>query len=87
MRFPTDEFYFKSEAEMAQIFSAIPQALTNTVAIAERCQVKLKLGQVLLPKFPVPEGLSAEAYLERLCWEGLIRRYQQAAACARTVTV
>jgi len=83
MRFPTDEFYFKSEAEMAQIFSAIPQALTNTVAIAERCQVKLKLGQVLLPKFPVPEGLSAEAYLERLCWEGLIRRYQQAAAQAQ----
>ncbi len=80
LRFPTEEFYLKSETEMARLFNDVPQALTNTRTIAERCQVDLKLGQMHLPKFPLPTGLSAEAYLKRLCRQGLERRYQQVTA-------
>lgn len=80
LRFPTNEFYFKSEAEMAHLFGEIPQALTNTEVIANRCQVELELGQVHLPKFPLPPGFTAETYLERLCRQGLTRRYGKVTA-------
>ncbi|HKM40196.1 MAG TPA: DNA polymerase III subunit alpha [bacterium] len=77
LRFPNDEFYFKSQPEMVRLFRTVPEALTNTMAIAERCQIELKLGQKLVPEFPVPEGQSSDTYLEKLCWQGLRRRYQQ----------
>jgi len=74
MRFPTDEFYLKSAAEMRQLFSEQPQALKNTVDIAERCNVKLDFGQLHLPEFQVGEGETLETALTRLCYQGLDRR-------------
>ncbi|MDN5332515.1 MAG: polymerase subunit alpha [Tepidanaerobacteraceae bacterium] len=69
------EYYLKSQAEMESIFREIPEALENTEAIAERCNVKLSLGQTKLPEIPLPEGKSADDYLKELCTEGMIARY------------
>jgi DNA polymerase-3 subunit alpha len=71
MKFPTPEFYLKSPAEMAEIFLDYPEALANTVRIAERCQVELELGKIHLPSFATPEQETPESYLERLCREGI----------------
>ena len=79
MRFGTNEFYFKSPDEMAQIFPDIPEAMANTVAIAERCNVHLptvaedKANHY--PEYPVPEGISRQEYLRQQCVEGLKWRY------------
>ncbi|MDK2960488.1 MAG: polymerase subunit alpha [Bacillota bacterium] len=75
LRFPTEEFYLKSPEEMEELFSLWPEALRNTLAIAERCNVELELGRLHLPEFPLPPGKTADAYLEELCREGLLRRY------------
>lgn len=75
LRFPTEEFYFKSPQEMAALFAEVPGALANTLNIAERCNVELELGKLHLPEFPLPAGKSAPAYLEELCRAGLKRRY------------
>lgn len=69
--FSTEEFYLKSAEEMARAFPETPEALTNTRVIADRCQVELVFGQLQLPHYPVPEGLSAEAYLLQLCRAGM----------------
>jgi DNA polymerase-3 subunit alpha len=74
-RFDTDQFYFKTPAEMAEDFAAYPDALRRTLEVAERCNVELELGQILLPKFPTPEGRDAFEYLVELCESGLARRY------------
>ncbi|MHB8643294.1 MAG: DNA polymerase III subunit alpha [Gaiellaceae bacterium] len=74
-KFDTDHFYFKSPAEMAQDFPGHDEALRRTLEIAERCNVELELGRVLLPKFPLPEGRDAFDYLVELCEKGLQRRY------------
>lgn len=79
MKFPNDQFYLKSEAEMLAKFSNDQQALQNTALIAERCNVELTFGQLLLPEFPIPDGLTADAYLRRLCMEGLADKYPEAA--------
>lgn len=75
MRFQTDEFYFKSPEEIKKEFQAIPEAIKNTVLIAERCNLTLELGQVLLPEFKTPDGSSPDVYLERNALEGLRRRF------------
>ncbi len=75
MKFATEEFYIKSEAEMRALFADTPEALTNTLAIAERCQVEFEFGKYRLPRFDVPEGYTSEAYLRKLCDEGFARRY------------
>ncbi|NLJ50403.1 MAG: DNA polymerase III subunit alpha [Candidatus Atribacteria bacterium] len=75
LRFPTQEFYVKTPEEMIRDFSSIPEAIENTERIAESCNVKLELGQVLLPEFIVPEGFDVPGYLRHLCLEGLRRRY------------
>lgn len=77
MRFETDEFYLKSGEQMAALFPEHPEALENTVRIAERCQVEFEFGKYHLPEFDVPEGYTALAYLEKLCDEGFARRYPQ----------
>jgi DNA polymerase III subunit alpha len=74
-RFDTDQFYFKTPAEMAEDFAAYPDALRRTLEVAERCNVELELGQILLPKFPTPEGRDAFEYLVELCEAGLAHRY------------
>jgi DNA polymerase-3 subunit alpha len=74
-KFDTDHFYFKTPEEMAADFPGHPDALSRTVEIAERCNVELKLGNVLLPRFPVPDGKEAFDYLVELCEKGLQKRY------------
>ena len=77
MRFSTDEFYFKSPDEMAKIFKDIPEALENTVKIAERCNVEIDFSKMYLPKYDVPKGFDENSYLRHLCEEALLRRYHE----------
>ena len=69
------ELYFKSGEEMAALFSEFPTALSNTVRIAERCELKLEFHQPKYPAFEVPTGVSRETYFRELCWRGLAERY------------
>ena len=78
MRFPNDQFYLKSYKEMAEKFPDCPEALANTNLIAERCNVELEFGKLLLPEFAVPEGFDAVSYLRHLCEESLVKKYPQA---------
>jgi DNA polymerase-3 subunit alpha len=71
----TPEFYLKSAAEMAARFAEWPEALANTVAIAERCALQIEMGSLQLPDFPVPEGETPDSYLRALCEAGLRRLY------------
>ena len=78
MEFPTDEFYLKSPEEMQQIFGYIPEALKNTLEIAEKCNVEFEFGKINLPKFQLPEGKSdAFEYLKELALEGFKKRYSK----------
>ena len=74
-RFETNEFYFKSPAEMALDFPGHEEALRRTLEVAERCNVDIELGRILLPAFPVPDGGDAFDYLVEQCEKGLVRRY------------
>jgi DNA polymerase III subunit alpha len=74
-RFDTDQFYFKTPAEMAQDFAAYPEALRSTLELAERCSVSIELGVIRLPRFPTPDGRDAFDYLVELCEKGLQKRY------------
>ena len=78
MRFANDQFYLKSEAEMRRIFANIPQACDNTQIIADRCNVTFTFGELHLPDFKAPDGLTNKEYLRKLCWEGLSNRYPEA---------
>lgn len=71
LRFSTDEFYFKSPEEMKASFREIPEAVLSTREIAERCNLDLRLGDLNLPYFEVPEGYTKENYLEELAIKGL----------------
>ncbi len=75
MKFETQEFYIKDADEMAALFPEYPEALENTVKIAERCQVEFEFGKYHLPEFDVPEGYTALQYLQKLCNEGFAARY------------
>ena len=75
MKFQTEEFYIKSEAEMRSLFADVPEALENTIQIANRCQVEFEFGKYHLPRFDVPDGYTARDYLQKLCEEGFARRY------------
>lgn len=76
MRYPNDQFYFKSPEEMAALFSDHPEALENTAKIAERCHVTFDMESAHLPQFELPEGFStAGEYLRALCEEGIAKRY------------
>jgi DNA polymerase III subunit alpha len=76
-KFDTDQFYFKTPEEMAADFAPYPEAIRNTLAIAERCNVTMELGRILLPKYPVPNDRDAFDYLVELCEKGLQKRYGQ----------
>jgi len=73
-RFSTDELYFKSPEEMARQFSYCPEALTNTLEVADRCDLDLTFGEHHFPIFPVPENESLETLFEKSCWDGLETR-------------
>jgi DNA polymerase-3 subunit alpha len=75
LRFDTNEFYLKSPGEMADSFSDMPEAVASTLEIAERCDVEMQLGQLLLPRFPTPDGMEPGEMLRELATEGLRRRY------------
>ncbi len=78
MRFGSDQFYMKSPEEFEKAFGhSAPDALKNTMAIAERCSVKLDLGKNKIPAFQVPKGTTAEQYLRTLSVEGMARRFQE----------
>ena len=68
------EQYLRTPDEMAELFADVPEALANSVAIAQRCAVQLTLGQSVLPDFPLPEGRSPEQHLRVLAQEGLEQR-------------
>ena len=75
LRMTGDTYYLRSPAEMAALFSDMPEALTNTLRIAERCSVDLSFKGYHLPLFTVPEGHTPQSYLQSLCEAGLARRY------------
>ncbi|MDO8585082.1 MAG: DNA polymerase III subunit alpha [bacterium] len=70
-----DDFSMRSPDDMAALFADVPEAITNTAAIADRCNIKLQLNTIRLPKFPVPEGGDAKAYLRKLLDERIASRY------------
>jgi DNA polymerase-3 subunit alpha len=70
MRFDSQEFYLKSEAEMADLFSQYPEAISNTLQIAERCNLEYDFSQRHLPEYSLPEGVKAPDYLKELCYKG-----------------
>ncbi len=73
---PNHEYFLKSAGEMERLFPVWPQALANTLAIAERCQVSLDFSRQRLPVFPAPAGHTSFSYLYELCQQGLPRRYR-----------
>lgn len=75
LRFSTEEFYLKSPQEMGDLFHQTPEALENTVRIAERCNLELEFGKTHLPHYEPPEGRDLDGYLKELCYQGLKRRY------------
>ncbi|MFP4500082.1 MAG: DNA polymerase III subunit alpha [Candidatus Hydrogenedentota bacterium] len=78
-RFQTNEFHFRSPDEMKARFEHYPSAITNTLAIAERCNLELPLGQHLIPEYVPPEGKAKEQYLRELVMQGLDERYGEPA--------
>lgn len=78
LKIPTDQLYLKSADEMHAQFQHLPQALDNSMRIAEKCQLELDLGQQILPLFePLPEQLSSADYLQQLCEKGIPKRYAE----------
>ncbi len=76
-RFDTDHFYFKTQAEMLADFPGRDDVLRRTLEIAERCNVEIELGRILLPHFPTPDGRDPFDYLVEWCEKGLARRYDK----------
>ena len=73
------ELYFKSPAEMRQVFHDFPGAIKNTLVISERCGLDLEFGRSKYPEYPVPAGKTREGYLRELCFQGLSTRYGERA--------
>ena len=74
------ELYFKSPDEMREIFRGFPEAITNTLEIADRCNLEIEFGKSKYPEYPVPEGKTRDGYLCELCYKGLNERYGERAA-------
>ena len=74
MRFASDEFYFKSSQEMADLFQNTPEAIVHTMEIAEECNLEMRFDEKHIPRIAVPAGETAEGYLEKLARQGLDRR-------------
>lgn len=69
------DFYMKTSDEMAELFADIPEAISNSVKIANMCNVEITLGKWVMPKYAVPEGHTLDSYLEELVWAGAKKRY------------
>ncbi|NVK42208.1 MAG: DNA polymerase III subunit alpha [Oceanospirillaceae bacterium] len=72
----SEQQYFRSSAEMQELFADIPEALANTVEIARRCNIEIELGTYYLPKFPVPEGMLMDDYFRQVSYHGLEERLE-----------
>ncbi len=77
LRFSSDQFHLRPPEEMEALFSHVPEALSNTLEVAERCNLQLQFGHYHLPQFEPPEGTSLEEYLRELATKGLQRRLTQ----------
>lgn len=75
MRYGSDQFYLKSPEEMAKLFAEIPEAITNTLAVAEKCNLALEFGKLRFPSYTPPDGFTREQYLRHLVEQGLRERY------------
>ena len=75
MRYEGGQYYVKSPEEMLKLFPYIPEALENTQKIADRCHVEIEFGVTKLPRYDVPEGYTSWEYLNKLCYEGLEKKY------------
>jgi DNA polymerase-3 subunit alpha len=76
LKMKTDQMYLKSAEQMAALFPHVPEAIANTRRVADSCNVKLTLGESVLPSFsPIPDGITSESYLRQLCELGLQERY------------
>jgi len=75
MRFACDEFYLKSSDEMAKLFGDLPESMSNTLEVAERCNVKMKFGDYHFPIFKIPGGEDPNTFFRRLTYDGLKWRY------------
>ncbi len=80
MKMSTNEMFVKSEDEMRELFSYIPEAIENSQKIADMCQVDIEFGKLHLPKFDLPEGYTSYEYLTELCQNGLEKRYPNPSA-------
>jgi len=87
MRFSTDDFYIKSTEEMSALFRNVPEAVENTVKIAERCNVELEFNKLHLPEFNVEGGIEPFEYLKKLCYEGLAAKQNQGDGSFDSLTV
>ncbi len=76
MRYDSDEYYFKSSEEMIELFRDVPEAIENTLRIADRCHLELEFDKLNLPDYPVPAEYSLETYLDEKAREGLSERLQ-----------
>ena len=76
MKFQTEEFYIKSEAELRQLFPNCDEAFENTVKIADMCNLEFVFNEYHLPSFPVPEGYTNEEYFRKVCFDGFRERYE-----------
>ncbi|QJQ95044.1 MULTISPECIES: DNA polymerase III subunit alpha [Halomonadaceae] len=70
----SEEQYLKSPQEMAELFADIPEALENSVMIAARCNVEVRLGEIFLPEFPIPAGMTQDEYFRKVSHDGLTER-------------
>jgi DNA polymerase III subunit alpha len=86
MRMTGPTYYLRSPQEMTRLFTEVPEALNNTLLVAERCNVDLSVKGYRLPLFEVPEGQTAEAYLRSLCKDGAKRRYGERAESEQVQT-
>ena len=80
LRMEEDSYYLKSPGEMESLYADLPEALTNTERIAEMCNLELDFSRLRLPEYAIPDGVSADEYLEKLSREGLERRVESVSA-------
>ncbi|TVL97956.1 MAG: DNA polymerase III subunit alpha, partial [Candidatus Brocadia sp. WS118] len=83
MRMSDDSYYLRTPAEMSRLFAEVPESLSNTLLIAERCNVDLSFKGYHLPEFPVPDGFTVASYLRHLCEDGARKRYGESATSSK----
>ncbi|MFC1514444.1 DNA polymerase III subunit alpha [Candidatus Omnitrophota bacterium] len=77
MKLSSDQFYLRSAEEMKELFKELPEAIRNTIEVADKCNLELDFSKLHLPKFPLPSSDDENSYLERLCRQNLPQRYSQ----------